>query len=366
MQDFPKVAIVYLSFHCEPYIDDVVSSLKKLTYPKDKVSFIIVDNPHPKHGSSTRYLESHVLPLSGKEIPEVVLLSQKENLGFAGGNNAGVKWALENGYDYIYFHNNDGFTASNCLEPIVNAMEENDKIGLAQSLMLLHPETSLLNSAGNSMHFLGFGYCGEYRTKMVDYKSPPVKEVSYASGAALMVRASVIEEFGSWDNDFFLYHEDLEWSFRLRMAGYNIKLIRDSIFYHKYQFSRSIEKFYWMERNRYGVMLMFFRLPTLILLFPMFLVMELGLWLFSIKGGWFNKRVEVWKYWMKSKNWKLWLGKRKKIQKMRKVSDRFLLSFTVPEIKFQESSMENPILVYIGNPLMKLYYMIVVKGLIWW
>lgn len=366
MLSHPKIAIVYLSFHCELYIDDVVSALKKLTYPKDRVEFIIVDNPHPEYGPSVKYIEETVMPLSGQEIPHVTLLPQVENLGFAGGNNAGVQWALEYDYDYIFFHNNDGFLATNALEPLVTAMEKDKQIGIAQSLMLLHPETELINSTGNSFHYLGFGYCNQYRQKFRDLNLPRVKEVSYASGAALLARADLIKEYGAWDKNFFVYHEDLEWSLRLRAVGYKIVLVKDSIFYHKYQFSNSIKKFYWMERNRYGTMLMFFRWPTLLLLLPMGLVLEVGLWLFAFKGGWLDERIKVYKYWLKAKHWQLWLKKRKNIQKIRKVSDRFLLSFSVPEIKFQEQSMENPILKYIGNPVMKGYYWITVKLLIWW
>ena len=79
MKNPPRIAIVYLSFHCEPYIDDVVSSLQKLTYPKDAIEFIIVDNPHPQHGPSVKYLQDHVMPMSGKEIPHTTLLAQPEN-----------------------------------------------------------------------------------------------------------------------------------------------------------------------------------------------------------------------------------------------------------------------------------------------
>jgi len=366
MNTYPKIAIVYLSFHCEPYMDDVISSLKKLTYPKDKLEFIIVDNPHPEHGPSVRFIEENVMPLSGREIPHVTLLPQKENLGFAGGNNVGAQWALEHNFDYVFFHNNDGFLASNALEPLVGAMEKDKTIGAAQSLMLLYPESELINSTGNSFHYLGFGYCNEYRMKLKDIQLPEVKEVSYASGAALMMRADLMKQYGMWDNDFFLYHEDLEWSFRLRAVGYKIVLVRDSVFYHMYQFSRSITKFYWMERNRYGTMLMFFRWPTLLLLLPMGVILELGLWLFAIKGGWAKERMRVYAYWLKWSNWKLWLHKRKNIQSMRKVSDRFLMSFASTGVYFQEKSMENPVLKYIGNPVMKVYYYIIVKGLIWW
>jgi GT2 family glycosyltransferase len=367
MQEYPKVAIVYLLYyHNKSYVDDAVAALKKMTYPKDKVEFIVVSNEHPKDGSFVHYIEESVMPLSGKEIPHVTILPQKENLGFAGGNNAGTDWALENDFDYVYYHNNDGFFAANALEPIVNAMEKDEKIGIAQSLLLMHPETNLINTAGNSYHYLGFGFCDQYRTEVSTLHLPEVKNISYASGAGFLVSTKLIKKFGAWDHDFFLYHEDLEWSFRLRAAGYKVVMVRDSVFYHKYQFSRSIEKFFWMERNRFAVMLMFFKLPTLILLAPMMIILEAGLWLFALKGKWVGKRVDVWKYWLQPKHWKLWLGKRKKIQKLRIVSDRYLLSFSVPEIRFQEESMKNSLLKYVGNPMMKAYYFVVVKMMIWW
>lgn len=363
----PKIAIVYLLYyHNKSYVDDAVSALKKMTYPKDQVEFVIVSNEHPQDGSFLYYIEDTVMPLSGKEIPHVTVLPQKGNSGFAGGCNAGTDWALENGFDYVYYHNNDGFFAANALESIVDAMEEDKTIGIAQSLLLLHPDTDLINTAGNSFHYLGFGFCDEYRTPVANVHLPAVKDIAYASGAGFLVRSDLVKEFGSWDHDFFLYHEDLEWSFRLRAAGYRVVVVRDSVFYHKYQFGRSVEKFFWMERNRYAVMLMFFKWPTLLLILPMMIVMEVGLWLFAIKGKWVGKRVDVWKYWMKPSSWKLWLGKRKNIQKLRKVSDRYLLSYSVPTIIFQDASVQNPVLDLIGNPIMKLYYYIVVRGLIWW
>lgn len=362
----PRIAIIYLSYHCEPYMDDVVGALKNISYPKEKLEFVIVDNPHPEYGPSVRYIEENVLPLSDRQLPHTTLLPQKTNLGFAGGNNAGVRWALEHGFDYVYFHNNDGFLASNALEPLVQALEADKTIGLAQSLILLHPETELVNSAGNLFHYLGFGYCNENRTPVASLQLPPVKDVSYCSGAGLMVPTEIIRKYGTWDEDFFMYHEDLEWSFRLRMVGYRAVLVRDSIFYHKYQFSRSISKFYWMERNRYGVMLMFFRWPTLLLLLPMALVLEVGLFLFSLKNGWWHERLRVYRYWLSASHWKLWYGKRRHIQRIRRHRDRDLLLNASPGIYFQDSKMESWLLRRVGNPIMTVYYTVVVRGLIWW
>jgi len=363
MEKYPKVAIIYLSYHCEPYIDDVISGLKMLTYPKDRVEFVIVDNPHLEYGTSVRTLEDKVIPLSGKEIPHTTVLAQPINLGFSCGNNEGIKWALKNDFDYVFFHNQDGFSSSDFLEPLVKAMEEDKKLGAVQSLILLHPETDLVNSSGNEFHYLGFGFSGDYKKDVREIGSS-IKKIAYASGAALLMRVDLLKKLGLWDDDFFMYHEDLEYSFRLRVAGYEIALVPDSIFYHKYQFSRSIQKFYWMERNRYGVMLMFLDWSTLFVLLPMALVLEIGLWIFALKGGWAKERIKVYKYWLDTRNWKIWMEKRKNIQKIRVISDAKLLENASTGIFFQEKSMENSLLKYIGNPIMNLYYWIIVRNLI--
>lgn len=363
---YPKIGIIYLSYHSEPYLDDVVAALKALTYPKERVEFIVVDNPHPEHGPSVRAIEETLLPLSAKEIPRVTLLPQSTNIGFSAGNNIGIAWAIAHGCDYIFLHNNDGFFAGDAFEPLVEVMEGDRTIGAAQPLILLHPENELINSYGNMFHYLGFGFCGGYRLFARQATLPAVRTISYASGAAVLMRADLIQRYGNWDEDFFLYHEDLEYSFRLRMAGYRVVLVRDAIFYHKYQFGRSIMKYYWMERNRYAVLLMFFRIPTLLLLLPMLIVLELGLMVFALRGGWWNKRLDVYRYWCHSAHWRLWLGKRRRIQALRRVRDRDLLLDAAPGIYFQEKKMETKLLTHIGNPLMTLYYWVVVRGLIWW
>lgn len=362
----PRIAIIYLSYHSEPYLDDLVSALDRLIYPKDRLGLIIVDNPHPEYGSSVRAIEDFVMPYSGNELPVVTLLPQTTNLGFSEGNNVGTRFALEHGFEYVLFHNGDGWLAGNALLPLVAALEADHHIALAQALLILYPETNLINSSGNAFHFLGFGYCNDYREPIGKVKQyPAIMDIPYASGACLLVSTRIIREIGMWDPDFFLYHEDMEWSLRARLAGYRVVMIKDSIFYHRYQFSRSIQKFYWMERNRYGVLLMFFRWRTLVLLLPMALVMEAGLWLFAIRSGWVEERIKLYRYWLNPEHWQLWLGKRWHIQKIRKLRDRDLLLSATPIVIFQEKAMDNPVLKYFGNPLMKAYYWLMMKLIFW-
>ena len=257
-QTFPKIAIVYLAYHSDQYFPDMMRALKRVTYPKDRLALVIVDNPHPEHGLSSAYVRAHVLPRSGQSLPEIVYLPQTENLGFAGGNNAGMAWAMEHGFEYLYLHNDDGYVGHNAFRPLVEVMEKNSDIAMAQSLLLLYPETHLLNNAGNAFHYLGFGFCNEYRTPRSRLTLPSVKDIAYGSGAAMMVRVSAAREHGLFDHNFYMYHEDLEWCFRMRTRGYRVVLVRDSLFFHKYQFGRSVEKLYFMERNRFGVLLLFF------------------------------------------------------------------------------------------------------------
>lgn len=361
----PKVAIVYLSFHCEPYLDDAVSALKKITYPKDRLEFIIVDNPHPIHGSSVRFIEDAVMALSGKEIPHVTILAQEKNTGFAGGNNAGIKWALDNDFQYVYFHNIDGFVAANFLEPLISAMQTDERVGAIQSLLMLYPETDLINSSGNSLNYLGVGYCNNFRVPKISLSLPALQETNYASGAAVLMRADLLKKFGLWDEDFFMYHEDVEYSLRLKIAGYKIVVSSESLFYHKYNFGRNSVKFYGIERNRLGVMLMFYKFPTLLLLLPIGIIFELGIVLFALQGGWLMTKLQTYGYWLQPASWRLWLKKRYRVQRLRAISDRQLLKNCVSRIIFNESTVQNPLLTYIGNPLMAVYWA-VVKQIIFW
>ena len=360
-----KVAIVYLSYHADPHLPDVLLALRRMTYPKEQVAFLVVDNFHPEHGSSEEIIRETFMAESGNTIPEVVVLPQKNNLGFAGGNNIGVTWALDHGYDYVLFHNDDGYLAANAVEQFVIVMEQDSTIGIAQGLVRLHPQTELVNTSGNAFHYLGFGFGNDYKVPVENIDTQTVREIDYASGSCMMIRADLAHKYGGWDSDYFLYHEDMEWSFRLRTLGYKIVLVPAAQFFHKYSFARSIKKFYYMERNRVGLLITYFKLPTLLLLLPMLLILEAGLWLSAWQGKRLETRKKLYQYWRNPTHWKLWLAKRKKVQSGRTVSDRELLRHSVAKITFQEEGMNTGLLTYIGNPLMSVYYWFIRTVIIW-
>ena len=361
----PKVAVIYLSYHSDEFLPDLVEAMRNSVYPKDRTTLVMVDNPHPEFGSSVPKINELVVSHSKKALPEVVVLAQSENKGFCGGNNAGIDWALRHGFDYVFLHNQDGYFSPDCLIRLVNAMEADPNIGCSQSLVMLHG-TEKINSIGNSFNFLGFGYISNFGfdKKLLDLG--PVAEVGYASGAALFMRADLIRKYGALDPDLFAYHEDVEYSLRLKLAGFKVAVVPSAVFYHKYVFNRNSSKFYYMERNRYAVLLMYYRFATLFLLFPMLFFMELGISFFFFKNGWSKEKIAVEKYWMSPKNLRLWLKKRKYIQSIRKISDRKFLSMATAEVVFGEKyGMDSPLLRYVANPIMKVYKMIVQMVLFW-
>ncbi|MBI5254499.1 glycosyltransferase family 2 protein [Candidatus Falkowbacteria bacterium] len=366
LKDGARVAIVYLLWSNEPraYLERALLAMEKQTYPKELIEFLIIYNSHkPDEPSQCPYIREEVARHS-EALPHTTVIEQEKNLGFSGGNNFGMKWAIENSFDYVFLHNGDGYLHEQCLEKLVEAMENDKKIGTAQSLVLLYPETHLINTAGNCSHYLGLGFCNAYR-QSAESITQAVKDVGYASGAAIIMRTDLLKQHGLWDEDYFLYHEDLDYSFRLKTLGYRVVLVPQSIFYHEYKFSKSASKYFWMERNRFAVLLMYYKWLTLILLLPMMLALEIGLWLFAIKSGWGRERVNVYQYWLKLSNWKLWLAKRRAIQANRKIPDRELLKTMAATVNFSEKAVESPVLKFIGNPLMSGYFWLL-RLIVWW
>jgi len=95
----------------------------------------------------------------------------------------------------------------------------------------------------------------------------------------MLIRTSCLRAIGNLDEELFAYHEDLEFSWRARLAGWRVLLAPESVVWHKYEFSRSVQKWYWMERNRFLVTGWLYSIPTLIVLLPALIVTELALWL---------------------------------------------------------------------------------------
>ncbi|MBU0531107.1 MAG: glycosyltransferase family 2 protein [Candidatus Uhrbacteria bacterium] len=371
----PKVAIVYLSYNSRPYLDEVVLSIEKQTYPRELIKLVIVDNP--AEDDSAKYIEKKILPRSGDTLPEIAFFPNGKNEGFAIGNNLGINHALLEGYDYVYLLNNDAKLHSEAIERAVELAESDSQIGSVQSLMLLWQDPDVVNSTGGMIHYLGFGFvrdngkklerqalaCYSERSNSLKAVAPMHCEIAYASGAAVLYRAELLQRIGAFDEFLWLYHEDLELGWRIRLAGYKNAIATRSICYHHYEFSRSISKWFWMERNRYVVMFTHLHWRTLLLIAPALLLMDLIVWGGSLKSGFikekFSSCVDLWR----PKTLRNIAAKRRISRESRKVSDCEIMSLYTAKIEHQETN--NPIVTHIVNPFFALYWRIIYRFICW-
>lgn len=346
-----KIAVIILSYNGREYLPDCLYSLKQQTLKPHQI--IVVDN-HSRDDSVGYMKENY---------PEVMVIENKKNVGFARGNNIGISEALKKNPDYIYLLNQDTICDKDCLKELMAAVQTSrKKIFAYQSLILCWPEKEKIQTSGDKIHFLGFGHSGDYKQpKTIINNKLSIINITYASGAAMFINVPALEKVGLLDRDLFMYHEDLDICLRARFLGYDIQLAPKSIVYHKYKEGISKNCWYWSERNRLITLLKFYKWRTLILIFPFWLCMEFGVLFYSLCTGWLHLKLKS--YVSILLQLPKTLLKRKKIQKTRQITDKQLSQYL--EAEFDFAGFTHPLLKYMVNPIFGIVWKILRKSIVW-
>ncbi len=357
--NFPLVDVIVVLWHSRPYLSDLFDGLERLDYPRENWALHIVDNS-PGDGSlaEARRLATERVG----RLPEIFFHEPGSNTGFAGGNNLAIRKAMERNREYVYLLNHDAAFEPAALKEAVAVAEADKNIGSVQSLLVLMQSPEEVNSSGNAIQFLGFGYCAGYHEKR---ESIPLESsrIAYASGAGVLYPLRVLKEVGLFDETLFAYHEDLDLGWRLLIAGYRNLLAPKSVVRHKYEFSRSISKWYWMERNRLVVVYKNYRLPTIILLLPILIATEFAILAFAISGGWWKEKLRAMVWFFRPSSWIYIVRARQKVSRSRKIPDSIVLSNFTPFIAYQE--FEKDIVKRFANPFWALTYRLLLMMVKW-
>ena len=207
------ISVVVLNFNGKRFLDDCLSSLAKQTYRNFEV--IVVDNA--SSDGSVEYLESH--------YPWVKLAKNSENLGFAAGNNVGIRQACS---DYILTLNNDTIADCHLLQNLIAPMF--DKSVGSCAAKIVFPD-GRINSAGICISRSGAAWDrGMFEQDTGQYNAQ-VEVFGPCAGAALY-RKEMLEEIGLFDEDFFLYMEDVDLAFRARLAGWKCIYVPQALVTH--------------------------------------------------------------------------------------------------------------------------------------
>lgn len=318
------MAVVVLTWNAERHLDACLGSLARLDAAGLDVSVLVVDN-----GST----DGTVAAVRAR-FPAVEVLENGRNLGFAGGNDAGIEVALARGADWIYLLNPDTDVDPAFLAEAVAVGQADPATAAVQSLLLLHPERDLVNTAGNQVHFLGFGHCGGFRAARASVGDAP-HEIPFASGAAVLLRAEALRQVGLLDPLLFLYQEDQDLGLRLRLAGWRARLAPRSLVWHHYAFSRNPEKYFWLERNRYLVLLKNLRLRSLVVLAAPLLLAELAMLGLALTGGWLGQKLRADAALLSPRTWSHLGAERARLGALRRVSDAELARWFTPALEFE-------------------------------
>lgn len=227
-----SVAIILVNWNAYTDTIECLKSINELTNANFKV--FLVDNGSTDY--SYNKFEKYLLN-EGKELTyEISLIDSKGNLGFAGGNNVGLKQAYEEGFEYFWLLNNDTTVESNALSVLVDYLEEHKEVGVTGSKIYYYGTNKIWFAGGTVNTKLGKSkHIGMRENDEGQFDS--IREVDYITGCSLCFRKEVLEDTGYMNEDYFLYYEETEWNIRIRKNNWSIKYVPESVVHHKVSFA---------------------------------------------------------------------------------------------------------------------------------
>ena len=167
-----------------------------------------------------------------EKFPEVQLLEFPNNAGFAGGVNRGIRVALEQGAEWIALLNNDAVADEHWLEELVAAGAGDERVGMVAAKIVTQ-DGKKIDSTGDFYSVWGFPYPrGRGEVDTGQYDGEEMRDIFGASGGASLYRASMFREIGLFDEHFFAYFEDVDISFRARLAGWKVRYAPEAFVRH--------------------------------------------------------------------------------------------------------------------------------------
>lgn len=219
MKRTERVAVVIPNWNGGDYLKKCLDLLLDQTY-KNYLP-IVVDNGSVDN--SLTILEQY----NGR----VHVIRNAQNLGFSGGVNAGIKYALLNDFQYVALLNNDAHVPNDWLAKLVGCLSSDASLGVTTS-RILTADGKFIDSTGDFYTFWGLPY-PRGRGEPNDERFSKPEEVFGASGGASIYRLDALRDVGLFDEDFFAYYEDVDLSFRMQLRGWKITYCPSAIVFHE-------------------------------------------------------------------------------------------------------------------------------------
>ena len=245
----PKVQILVLQYNNSADTVKCLQSLKSLDYPNFAV--VIIDNASlTEHRERIKEFLNSTHPEKLRNGAGYSLQTNHSNLGYSGGNNLGIKYALEGGADYVLVLNNDTTVSTDFLTKMIEIGGSDSKIGIVGPALdegaravcggkiewlkaeLHHRDVQTTNyTLLTTRHSLPINSC--LIPHMLDKTNYRLQTGVYIPGAAMLIKRKVVEKIGLLDERYFLYFEDADYCLQARRAGYDLAVVPEAVIYHK-------------------------------------------------------------------------------------------------------------------------------------
>jgi len=250
-----KIALVILHYKGKNFTGQCLESVKKLQTDNFKIEIIVVNNNPQEDLKNLK-----------KKFSEFLFLETGENIGFTGGNNFGIKKALENKADYIFLINNDTTLAPDILVQLIKVAKKRKKAGLLAPKIYFAPgyeyhhdrykkseRGKVFWNAGGEIDWPNVIGTGRGLDEVDRGQYDQIEETDYVSGCGMFIKREVLDEIGLFDKRYFLYYEDDDISVRAKKAGWKLLFVPQAIMWHFNAGSSEVGgplHDYYMARNR--------------------------------------------------------------------------------------------------------------------
>jgi GT2 family glycosyltransferase len=220
----PLVYIVIVNYNGWKDTLECLSSLGYLTYPR--VGIVVIDNASSDNSET----------LIREHDSSVTLLQSGSNLGYASGNNLGIRYALKNGADYVWLLNNDTVVDTQALDHLVQRMQQDPKVGMCGSTLLYYHKRDTIQVLAGATYNQWLGISSHLgKDELLSCLHDPQaieQQLDYIIGASMLVSRTFLEEVGLMNEAYFLYYEEIDWATRAK-GKFTLGYAPASIIYHK-------------------------------------------------------------------------------------------------------------------------------------
>jgi GT2 family glycosyltransferase len=279
MTSSPLVFVVVLNYNGLKYLQKCISSLEGQTYSNYKI--LVFDNASTDHSQK----------LVKKNYPNVILIENKQNVGFAEGNNLAIKFALNQKADYVFLVNNDTESENDLIDKLVNTAKLDNSIGIVAPVVHDLTKKFIIQEIGMASDRFGFPLA-------IRQKSGNGAVPFFVSGCAMMIKSELLRNIGFFDEKYFMFAEDLDYCWRARLAGYKVVVDKTARIYHASGASMkggvikasiyrtSSKRVFLRERNTIRTLIKDYNTANLFLIVPFYvslLFVEASFWLCMLR-----------------------------------------------------------------------------------